>query len=102
MIVCHPHNPIGASFSQAQRRALCEFCIERDIILCSDEIHCDLLLDGGTHQPNALLSPEIADRLVTLMAPSKTFNLPGLGIGFAVIMNPQLRERFRAASFDLV
>ena len=60
------------------------------------------MLGGSSHEPNALLAREIADRTVTLMAPSKTFNLPGLGIGFAVVTNENLRRRFRRAAFDLV
>jgi cystathionine beta-lyase len=101
LTVCHPHNPIGRRFSTADRLRLGEFCLRNNLILCSDEIHCDLLLGGGTHQPNALLLPEIAERTVTLMAPSKTFNLAGMGFGFAVATNAEVRRRFRAAAFDL-
>jgi cystathionine beta-lyase len=67
-------------------------CIERGVVICSDEIHCDIILDGRKHIPTASLSPEIAQHTITLMAPSKTFNIPGLGFSFAIIQNPELLQ----------
>ncbi len=101
-ILCHPHNPVGRVFTSDELARLGEICIERDLIICSDEIHCDLLLDGTQHRPMASLAPEIAERCITLMAPSKTFNLAGLGISFAVVQNPALRRLIKAAAADIV
>jgi cystathionine beta-lyase len=72
---------------------MAEICLGHDLVICSDEIHCDLLLDGASHVPIATLSPEIADRCITLMAPSKTFNLAGLKCSVAIVSNPDLRRR---------
>ena len=102
-LLCNPHNPVGRAFTRAELEALAAVCERHDVVICSDEIHCDLILDpGATHTPIAALSPEVARRTITLMAPSKTFNLPGLGCSFAVIQNPDLRKRFRAAAAGIV
>ena len=77
-------------------------CQRRDLWIIADEIHCELLLDGRTHVPMASLSPEIEQRTVTLMAPSKTFNLPGLKCAIGIVPNPALRERLTAAVADMV
>lgn len=97
-ILCNPHNPVGRVWTRAELEGIAEFCLRHDLILCSDEIHCDLVFDGHEHISIASLSPEIADRSVTLLAPSKTYNIPGLGLGFAVIQNDDLRKRFHEAS----
>lgn len=96
-ILCNPHNPIGRSFSREEQQCLADICLRHDLIICSDEIHSDLLLGDTTHIPMATLSPEIADRCVTLIAPSKTFNLPGLKCGIAIIQNVRLRRRYEKA-----
>jgi cysteine-S-conjugate beta-lyase len=101
LMLCHPHNPLGLEFSREDRERLGQFCVSNDLVLCSDEIHCDLMLGGATHQPNAMLSSKIAERTVTLMSASKTFNLSGLGLGFAVVTNARLRERLRNAAEDI-
>ena len=90
---CHPQNPIGREFTPEENRRLAEICLKKNVVICSDEIWCDLTLPGTKHVPMAMLSPEIADRCITLMAPSKTFNLPGLGFSFAVVQNAQIRQR---------
>ena len=97
-ILCNPHNPVGRVYTRAELEAVAEFCLRHDLIICSDEIHSDLVYEGSHHISIASLSPEIADRSVTLLAPSKTYNIPGLGLGFAVIQNPALRQRFHAAT----
>lgn len=95
MLLCSPHNPVGRVWTRQELEAIGQFCLERDILICSDEIHCDLVLDENCrHIPTATLSPEIADRTITLMSPAKTFNLPGLNCGFAIIPNEALRRRF--------
>jgi cysteine-S-conjugate beta-lyase len=95
LLFCSPHNPVGRVFSRQELDKLLSLCETHDIIICSDEIHCDLVLDADKkHIPTATRSPEAAARTITLMAPSKTFNIPGLGCSFAIIGNSQLRNKF--------
>jgi cystathionine beta-lyase len=101
-ILCHPHNPVGRAFNQNELARLAAFCERHDLTVCSDEIHCDLLLDGRRHTPFATLSSDMARRCITLMAPSKTFNIPGLGASFAIIQNSELRQRFKQALRGIV
>jgi cysteine-S-conjugate beta-lyase len=102
-ILCNPHNPVGRVFSREELHQLAVICQRHDIVICSDEIHCDLILDTDkAHLPTATLGPEVAARTITLMAPSKTFNLPGLGCAFAVISDKQLRARFKRAMAGIV
>ena len=102
-LLCHPHNPVGRCWSREELLKLAAFAEERDLIVCSDEIHCGLILDADRrHIPFASLSPEIAQRTITLMAPSKTFNIPGLGCAFAVISDAKLRHRFERAMHGIV
>lgn len=100
--LCHPHNPVGRVFTRDELLRIGEFCQRRNIVLCSDEIHCDLILDDIPHRPAASLSEEMANNTITLMAPSKTFNVPGLGCAFALIPNATLRARFRRAAIGIV
>lgn len=102
-LLCNPHNPVGRAFTRQELEELAAICAERDLVICSDEIHAGLVLDAEReHLPLAALSPEIARRTITLMAPSKTYNLPGLGCAFAVIPDDALRRRFRAAMAGIV
>jgi cystathionine beta-lyase len=101
-LLCHPHNPVGRAFDVGDLHRLAALCERHELTICSDEIHCDLLFDGRRHTPFATLAPEIAQRCVTLMAPSKTFNIPGLGVSFAIIQNPGLRRRFKQAMRGIV
>lgn len=103
LLLSHPHNPVGRAYDRAELAALAELCQRHDLIICSDEIHCELMLDQDkAHLPTATLSPDIAARTITLMAPSKTFNLAGLGCGFAIISDNALRKRFQAATAGIV
>jgi cystathionine beta-lyase len=95
LLFCHPHNPLGRVWSRDEVAAVVAFCRRHDLVLCSDEIHCDLILDELAHVPAALASPGDAGRIVTLMSPSKTFNLPGLNFAFAIVPDEQLRRRFQ-------
>lgn len=95
-MLCNPHNPVGRVYEKWELEKLAEFCQRHNLIICSDEIHCDLLFEGYQHQPIAALAPEIAARTITLMAPSKTFNLPTLGFGFAIAQNEEIMARFKA------
>ena len=80
-----------------------EFCARHGLVLVSDDIHCDLMLEpGAVHEPFCVVSPAGAARTVTLMAPSKTFNTPGLGTSFAIIPEPALRALFAKASAGIV
>jgi cystathionine beta-lyase len=101
-LLCNPHNPVGRLFGRAELEGLAAACLRRDVAIVADEIHCDLLLDGRQHVPVAALAPEVEQRTITLMAPSKTFNLPGLKCAVGIIPNAALRERFVAAAADLV
>lgn len=101
-LLCHPHNPTGCDYSVEQLSRLAEICLRHQVIVCSDEIHCDLLLGDTRHTPLGALSPEIAARSMTLMAPSKTFNVPGLSCSFAVIASPDLRQRVNQACMGIV
>lgn len=101
--LCNPHNPLARIWSRDELTRLAGFCIRHDLVLCSDEIHCDLILDPSVrHIPTATLSPEIAARSLTLMAPSKTYNIPGLGTSFAIIPDSALRARFVRATAGIV
>ncbi|MEW6136645.1 MAG: PatB family C-S lyase [Thermodesulfobacteriota bacterium] len=102
-LLCSPHNPCGRVFTREELLDLAELCERKGAVICSDEIHCDLVLDQtARHIPTATLAPEIASRTITLMAPSKTYNLPGLGIGFAIISDRELRARFKRAMAGIV
>jgi cystathionine beta-lyase len=90
---CSPHNPGGTVWKPEEIRALAMFCTERDLILVSDEIHCDLVFVGATHTPTIVAAPEVADRLITCVAATKTFNLAGAHVGAAVTSNPELKAR---------
>jgi cystathionine beta-lyase len=102
-MLCNPQNPTGRVYDDAELSALAEFCIRRDLVICSDEIHCPLVLDPSLrHRPIATISPETADRTITLMAPTKAYNIPGLACAFAVISNTRLREAFLKARAGLL
>jgi cystathionine beta-lyase len=102
-LLCHPHNPVGRAWDEAELRAIDELAARRGLVVCSDEIHCGLVLDEGTrHRPYATLSEAAARRSITLLAPSKTFNIPGLGAAFAVIPDPALRAAFKRAMSGIV
>jgi cystathionine beta-lyase len=100
--LCNPHNPVARVFRREELARLADFCRRHHLVLCADEIHCDLILDDLPHVPAAALGEEIARQTITLMAPSKTYNLPGLGTSLAIIPDPALRERFVRATAGIV
>ena len=100
-ILCNPHNPVGRVYSRKELETMAETCLRHRLIICSDEIHCDLIFPGYRHIPIASLSPEVADRTVTLMAPSKTYNLAGLRCGFAVIQDKELGHIWKRTTLGL-
>lgn len=101
-IHCHPHNPTGHEYTHAEQLRLAEICERHNLIICSDEIHCDLMMGKTEHMPLAALAPDIAQRTITLMAPSKTFNVPGLSCSFAIIPNEDLRKQVMSMSAGIV
>lgn len=94
-LLCNPHNPTGRAFSRAELLKMAEICLKHDTLIVSDEIHSELTLPPTRHIPIASLAPEIAAKSITLIAPSKTFNVPGLFTGFAIIPADSLRRKFR-------
>jgi len=103
LLLCSPHNPTGRVFTRDELSTLAQICERHDLVICSDEIHCELVLDTDKeHIPTATLSPDVERRTITLMAPSKTFNIPGLGCSFAVISDEPLRRQFLRAMKGIV
>ncbi len=101
-LLCSPHNPVGRVWRRDELARMAEICLRKGVVLCSDEIHCDLLHEGHVHVPLASLDPGIARNTITLMAPSKTFNIAGLTCSFAIIQDAALRRRFFQARQGLV
>lgn len=96
ILLCSPHNPGGRVWTKDELQQLCAVCLKHDILIVSDEIHADLILKRHQHTVTASLSNDIADKTITLMSPSKTFNLAGLSTAYAVIKNDTLRRQFNA------
>jgi cystathionine beta-lyase len=103
-LFCNPHNPVGRVYSRDDVERLADFCLRHDLLFVSDEIHCDLVLEPERtpHFSAARLDGPIRDRLIVLMAASKTFNLPGLALAWALIPNAALRRQFKAAGGKLI
>ncbi len=101
-LLCNPHNPVGRVFRKDELERMAEISLRHGVTICSDEIHADFVYGDRRHIPIATLSPEVAQRTVTLMAPSKTFNIAGLECSFAVIQNAAMREQVNAARMGLV
>ncbi|PKO06642.1 MAG: putative C-S lyase [Chloroflexi bacterium HGW-Chloroflexi-3] len=101
-LLCNPHNPVGRVFTENELSRMADICLKKDIYICSDEIHADFIFPGHRHIPIASLSPEISQKTITLMAPSKTFNIAGLGFSFAVAQNPELRKKLIQARAGIV
>jgi cystathionine beta-lyase len=94
IIISNPHNPVGRVWTPEELNNLADICLKNNILIISDEIHCDLVLPGFTHTPMASISEDIASNTITLIAPSKTFNLAGLSTSSVIITNPVLRKAF--------
>ena len=101
LILCSPHNPGGRVWSVEELQAIAEFCVRKDLILVSDEIHHDLVFPGAKHTVMPLAAPQITDRLVMMTAATKTFNIAGSHTGNVIIADPVLRERFKARMMAL-
>ena len=94
IILSSPHNPGGSVWTEEELRRLADICLQYDMLILSDEIHCDLVYAPNKHIPLASLSDEIAGRCITTIAPSKTFNLSGLSTSSVIITNNELRRIF--------
>ncbi len=102
-ILCNPHNPTGRVYTEEELAALFALCRQHDMVICSDEIHCQLILDSQKrHIPLATLGEVFAQHTITLMAPSKTYNIPGLSCSFAIIPNTELRRKFKSVRYGIV
>ena len=97
-ILCNPHNPVGRVYTRAELERMGEICLRYGITICADEIHCDLVYPGHEHVSIASLSEELAAGTVTLMAASKTFNIPGLNFSFAIIPDGEKRKQMKKAA----
>ncbi len=103
LLLCNPHNPGGTVFTRAELERIADIAERHEVTVCSDEIHCDLLLDkDARHIPFASLSAAAAQRSAVLMAPSKTFNIAGLCCSFAIIPNPTLRHKLQQSMRGLM
>lgn len=101
-MLCNPQNPTGRVFSQQELEMMAELCLENDIYICSDEIHCDIVYGDKKHIPIATLSPRVEQSTITLLSPSKTFNIAGLKAAVAVVKNPEIKENLLQARQGLV
>lgn len=101
MMFCHPHNPVGRAWNLNELSRLAELAVKYDVLILSDEIHSDLLLFGNKHIPLASLGKEIADRTLTCIAPSKTFNLAGLHTSAIIIENGELYKIYEKVLEDI-
>ncbi|MEN9493229.1 MAG: hypothetical protein RJA63_3678 [Pseudomonadota bacterium] len=103
LMLCNPHNPVGRVWTREELLRLGRYADHHDWLICSDDIHCGLVLDAqSTYRPIAALDESLAQRTITLMAPSKTWNIPALSTAFAVIPNAQLRQQFILAGQGLI
>jgi cystathionine beta-lyase len=99
---CNPHNPVGRAYTRPELEEIAEFCLRHNLGICSDEIHSDLLLAKTMHLPIAAIDAQLAERSITLLAPSKTFNMPGLGCSIAIIPNSELRQRIQRTASGII
>lgn len=93
-LLCSPHNPVGRLWTKQELEKMLEICLEHNVLVVSDEIHADLVMPGYKHYPAGTISEKYLDNLITLMAPSKTFNLAGMQLSYVVISNEVKRQQF--------
>jgi len=94
LILCSPHNPVGRLWTKEELKRIGEICIAHDVLVISDEIHCDLVFHGRSHVPLGSINAQFLMKSITCTAPSKTFNLAGLQTANLVIANPDMRQRY--------
>jgi len=102
LFFCNPHNPGGTVYSRTELTDIAEFCLNNNIVICSDEIHCNMIHGGIQHIPIASLSEEIADQSITLMSLNKVFNIPGLGLAWMICKNKEIRKKIQAQIGTLI
>jgi len=103
LLLCNPQNPGGGMYRRDELQRLADFAEQHELLICSDEIHCELVLDEeNRHVPIALLNSQVEQRSITLMSPSKTFNLAGMGFSFAIVPDPGLRAGILRARKGIV
>jgi len=95
MLFCSPHNPVGRVWSQEELQKVGDLCLQNNVLLISDEIHADLILNNNKHIPISSLSAEIQDITISMYAPSKTFNVAGLFTSSIIIPNPEIRKEYK-------
>jgi cystathionine beta-lyase len=98
LILCNPHNPVGRVWTRGELSEVGRLCLERDVLVVSDEIHADVVFSPHRHVPFASLSPGLAERTITCWAPSKAFNLPGLNTSFVIASDRKLLDLYRLES----
>lgn len=102
-MLCSPYNPGGTLFYREELEHLVSLCRQYKVVLCSDEIHADFVLDqGNCHIPTASISQEASDITITIMAPSKTYNIPGLNTSLVIVSDPELRQAFNKNAQGIV
>jgi len=101
LLLCHPHNPVGRLWTTNELERLVDICSRKNIIIVSDEIHSDLMLNGNVHVPLASISEKAAEISITCIAPSKTFNLAGLGTSALIISNPEHKKKYEKILEDV-
>jgi len=101
-LLCNPHNPLGRVFTKTELSSMAQICLKHGLVICSDEIHSDLVFEGYRHIPIASLDKEVEASTVTLLAPSKTYNIAGLECSALICTNPDLRGRIQAARRGLL
>lgn len=93
-LLCNPHNPCGRVWSKEELQRMCDICVKNNVLVISDEIHCDMALKGYKHTPFATVSKDACNNSITFMAASKTFNIAGLKSSYHIIQNDEIRRRF--------
>ena len=93
-LLCNPHNPCGRVWSKAELQRMCDICVRNNVLIVSDEIHCDMTFKGFTHTPFATVSEDAKNNSITFMAASKTFNIAGLKSSYHIIQNDGLRRQY--------
>ncbi len=96
-ILCNPHNPVGRVFTPEELERMGKICLKHHVKICSDEIHCEIIYKGYEHTPIASMNEEFAANTITFMAPSKTFNIPGLACSVAIVQDPEMKKTFQQA-----
>lgn len=98
--LCSPHNPVGRVFTREELKQVSEFAEKNQLVVVSDEIHCELVYDRA-HTPFLMIDDYAREHSITFMAPGKTYNIPGVVLAFAIIPNAELRKRFQTEWYTL-